>query len=103
MEGRTLAHAGQRLAVLALRLASDGVLDPRLRHQVPFIRTVGEDASVESGPVFRDDRRHGRPRLLDARFLAQPMAHKYTYSGLLEHLTEHLFSHLRLVKPSHVL
>ena len=44
MQGRLVAHAGQRFAVLRGAFAAPGVGDAGLRHQVAFVGAVGEHA-----------------------------------------------------------
>ena len=88
--------AVERLAVLAVGLASDGAGNPGAGHQIPFIGPIDEHLAGERAAAFHADRNNPRPLLFHAGLQIQPLAVNHLHMRLGAHLIVHLLSNMRL-------
>src|SRR5947209_366041 len=98
-----IPDTGERLAVLALSFAANGVLDVSLRHQIALITAIRKDAALECRAVLHRDGSYAAAQFCDAGLLTQSRSQEHTYASLLEHVAKDLLANLRLIKPGDIL
>lgn len=103
MEGRSLAHACQRFAVLVDALPPPRVGNAGLRHQVAFVGAIGEDAGFKRGTILHEDFRHPCAGLIHPVLFPQAVPVKNGHAGFFRHVAENCLSHCGLEEPGGIL
>ena len=96
MVGRLGPNAIQGLVVFDICLAPDGVANPRLRQQVPFIGGIYEHRGAIDLAVLHFNLRN-TPAFLPHR--SEPLLEIDGRLGLIEHLEQDVLGHMRLEGP----
>ncbi len=101
--GRLAPHTCQGFVVLCAALAAPGEAHARLRHQIAFVRAIGEHPRDILFAVFHGNRLHPRSGLAHAIALSQPAMKQHRDAGLPQHFSEEGLGNMRLRQPRDVL